>query len=392
MAAFQVRNGVYRLFFQYGGKQHTLTIGKVSSTEAGQWQAKAEHLLMRIDQNLLEVPRGVRIADFILNDGKPPVDPEIVRHRDTTLRQLREAYLTTYSNGAIEPNTLRNRTTHLDHLEEAFGKGFILSGLALAKLQGYITGRTEDVSAVTIKKEIDTFRSVWNWGLRMKWVDGVFPCMGLVYPKMDERLPFMTWTEIERRIKAGGDADTLWECLYLDARQVAAMLKDVKAKELPAWVYPMLAMAAHTGARRSELIRARLEDVDSEAGVITLREKKRSRGTRTTRRVSISGPLAEALQPLLNEPGRIHLFGDGQKPLSVQVAHNTFERAVRGTKWQVIKGWHTLRHSFISVLASRGVDQRIIDDAVGHATVQQQKRYRHLLPAVTQKAITSVFG
>jgi hypothetical protein len=30
-----------------------------------------------------------------------------------------------------------------------------------------------------------------------------------------------------------------------------------------------------------------------------------------------------------------------------------------------LKGWHVFRHSFISALASKGVDQRIIEDLVG---------------------------
>jgi len=28
--------------------------------------------------------------------------------------------------------------------------------------------------------------------------------------------------------------------------------------------------------------------------------------------------------------------------------------------WEVLRGWHVLRHSFISNCASRGVDQRLL--------------------------------
>ena len=57
-----------------------------------------------------------------------------------------------------------------------------------------------------------------------------------------------------------------------------------------------------------------------------------------------------------------------------------------------MKGWHCLRHSFISNLASQGIDQRIIDDFVGHTTEQMRRRYRHLFPDVKQAAIDAVFG
>jgi integrase len=50
------------------------------------------------------------------------------------------------------------------------------------------------------------------------------------------------------------------------------------------------------------------------------------------------------------------------------------------------------RHSFISALASKGVDQRIIDDLVGHCTEQQRRRYRHLYPNVKEEAVLSVFA
>jgi len=393
MASIQKKGDAWYCQFIYSGQRHTLTIGKVSGSEAARWKANAENLLLLLKQGRLEVPRGVSVADFILHDGKPPVDPAISVRKETTLHQLREAYVNTVSNGAIEANTLATAKIHLAHIEETLGKNLILTGLTLGKLQEHITRRAKDVSAVTIKKELDTFRSVWNWGLRMKWVDQPFPSSGLVYPKTEEKLPFMTWDEIERRIKAGGDAEALWECLFLDTKRVAELLGYVKTKDGPFWVYPMMVMAAHTGARRSEMIRARLEDIDLAAGVITIREKKRARGTRTTRRVSVSTQLASVLKPLLQrQEGKAYLFGDGNQPLSVQTTHKAFWRALKDSKWSVIKGWHTLRHSFISACASKGIDQRILDGWVGHQTEEQRVRYRHLYPSLQDAAIRQVFG
>ena len=57
-----------------------------------------------------------------------------------------------------------------------------------------------------------------------------------------------------------------------------------------------------------------------------------------------------------------------------------------------MRGWHVLRHSFISALASKGVDQRLVDDFVGHQTEEQRRRYRHLYPSTQQEAIRGVFG
>ena len=43
-------------------------------------------------------------------------------------------------------------------------------------------------------------------------------------------------------------------------------------------------------------------------------------------------------------------------------------------------------------MAAAEVDQRIIDEFVGHQTDEQQKRYRHLIPEVKKKAIAGAFG
>jgi len=57
----------------------------------------------------------------------------------------------------------------------------MVSSLTLGMLQQHITRRSKQVESVTIKKELDTFRSVWNWGLAMRLVGHPFPCRGLAY-------------------------------------------------------------------------------------------------------------------------------------------------------------------------------------------------------------------
>ena len=67
------------------------------------------------------------------------------------------------------------------------------------------------------------------------------------------------------------------------------------------------------------------------------------------------------------------------------------KRTLAGSKWEVLRGYHILRHSFISCLAAAGVDQRIIDEFVGHQTDEQRRRYRHLIPDLKHKAIGGAF-
>lgn len=73
-------------------------------------------------------------------------------------------------------------------------------------------------------------------------------------------------------------------------------------------------------------------------------------------------------------------------------AHDHFKRTVEGSRWAVMRGYHVLRHSFISAMASGGEDQRVIDEMVGHQSEEQRRRYRHLYPRVMREAINRVFG
>ena len=47
-----------------------------------------------------------------------------------------------------------------------------------------------------------------------------------------------------------------------------------KAAQHP-FIYPMFVFAAHTGARRSEILRSQVDDFDFQSRTVQIREKKR---------------------------------------------------------------------------------------------------------------------
>ena len=81
----------------------------------------------------------------------------------------------------------------------------------------------------------------------------------------------------------------------------------------------------------------------------------------------------------------------GQEELRNRL-YEQFRKLVRGTKWDVMKGWHVLRHSFISICAAAGVDQRVLQGWVGHLSAATHKRYTHLIPSREREIIGSVFS
>ncbi len=436
VATIQLRGDSYRILFMYLGKRHTFTLGAVSEDEAQSKSRLVDYLLMRIKQRLLAVPDGIDIVTFMEHDGKPPhaANGIAINHRQaTTISQLKERYLATHSNGTIEANSLDTCKLHLNHACRFLGNGFPLPELTLANLQDYVNKRAKDgVAPATIRKEVATLRAAWNWGEPMGLTSGRFPNRGLRYPKADEKPPFMTMAEIERQIAAGGDPDTLWEALYLQAGELIELLAHVKEKASHPWIYPVFCFAAHTGARRSEIMRALVSDVDFAGNTVLIREKKRARGERTTRRVPLSSVLKKVLLDWLAiHPGGPALFchtGEvfrskkrsrttghqdqkvrpsglkarlatvrlRERPTHSALTRNEmrdhFERVMAGTKWEVMRGFHTLRHSFVSACASMGVDQRLLQQWCGHMDEKTSRRYMHLYPSTQQAAIDRVFG
>jgi len=415
MASLEKRNQTYRIVFMYGGKRHGFSLGTGDRREAESLAGGVEKTLMRIEQKLLKVPTGVDIVTFVQNDGRiepvetsPAVEP-------ITFAQFRDRYLATHAGGAMESNSLGTVRIHLGHIAATLGERFPLPSLASSDLQSHITRRAamkgargRRLSPTTIRKELATLRAAWNWAVHTGLVTGHFPNRGLVFPKTDEKPPFMTWQEIERRIQAGGLSDKqkaeLWNALFLTLAEIDELLAYARSAARQPWVYPMFVFAAHTGARRSEMIRAQAADVDFEAGTVLIREKKRARGIRTTRRVPLSSRLAEVLRGWLEvHPGGQTLFGQetavvrsktkrsAATPLTRDEAHDHFKRTLSGGKWEVLRGWHVLRHSFASNCAAKGVDQRLIDSWLGHTT-EIRKRYLHLIPSNEKQALGGVFG
>jgi integrase len=421
MASLQRRGESWYCQFLYHGKRHTFTIGKVEPDEAESKANQVDYLLMRIRQGLLTVPPETDIVLFLQHDGKPPEPTLPVANESPpvaetlTLGALRDRYLRTHENGNLEQTTIDGINTHFRHLVATLGERFPICELGMADLQQYIDRRAKMkgmkggiLSPATIKKEIISLRTVWNWGVNMRLLSGKFPSAALTYPKFQDKLPFQTREEIERRIAAGGlkkkEIAELWDCLYLALPDVEDVLREIRAKAVQPWVYPMCCMVAYTGARRSEAIRALATDVDFQSQTVLLRERKRAKGRATTRRAPLVPQLVTVLKEWLAiHPGGQHLFAQAAvvarskttrtaaKPITADEAHDHLKRALADTQWNVMRGYHVFRHSFISLAASRGVDQRLIDEWVGHQTDEQRRRYRHLYPTTQQDAISRMF-
>ncbi len=234
---------------------------------------------MRFKQRLVQIPAGVDIGDFLLHGGNVPEAVVAVSER-VVFADFKERYLQVQQNGGMEANSLATVTMHLGHVERTLGKNFPIQEVTLADLQRHVTTRSQKkyrgkkLSPATLKREMSSFRAAWNWAAPMGIVKGSFPSKGLVFPKSDEKLPFMTWPEIERRLQVKGLApskiEELWSCLYLRKNEIEGLLEYVQEHATHPWVFPFVATAAYTGARRSELLRIEIADVNFDGDMILI--------------------------------------------------------------------------------------------------------------------------
>ena len=396
-------NGIFHVHFRIRGQRFKRSLKTRNHVEARGRVARLRDTIRLVEAGRLELPHDQDVGVFLLTDGKQ------IDHRSfsdvRSLKQLFAAYDVALPPGAKEESTLEGEQLHRRHMLRILTGRRLITTIKQGVLQDYINRRLREkhhgqfIQPATIKKEITTLRLIWNWAIEEEHVACPLPTRKLVYPKIDEKSPFMTWAQIEiatvRRSLSDLEEKKLWESLFLQRDEIDAYLDDVRESARYPVSYPLLVSVAHTGARRSELLRALMEDFDLSRRVVTIREKKKSRQKATTyRHVPMSERLHQAMTNwYANHPGGRYAFCERpEEPLNGGTARRCFKLATRVSRWGKIRGFHVFRHSFASNLAAAGVDQRIIDEWMGHQTDEMRRRYRHLFPDQQREALELVFG
>ena len=406
-------SGNFRIRFRLGNRPFKRTLKTTSQREAEAILTRLEENLRLLERGRLELPPGADPGAFLLSDGKltgKPTAPKAL-----TLAELYAVYEEKTPAGSKEKNSASTEKSHWKHLTHILGGKVVAQSLTTADIQRYVQQRSEDsfkgqpIVAGTIRKETATLRAVWNWAVLHGLLVGASPTRGIKYPKAEPKAPFQTFEEIKRTIDRGGmtpaEQKKLWACLFLTRQEILELLEYIRTHAAHEFIYPMIAFAALTGARRSEILRSRIEDFDFEAGTVLVREKKKDKTkTITYRRIEMAPLLRQVMQDWFqHHPGGQSTISQplrtvrGKRrasfcPVTIYEATDHFRRTLANSKWSVMRGFHVLRHSFCSNLAAAGVDQRVIDEFMGHQTEEMRRRYRHLFPDQRRKAIEMVFS
>lgn len=152
----------------------------------------------------------------------------------------------------------------------------------------------------------------------------------------------------------------------------------------------MILVALKTGLRFGELIALEWKDIDYTNNQMTVRQslyRGVMGGTKSNkiRFVPLIDDVCETLRSINKNNSFIFTKekGDNLEPmLCLRWLHRTCERA--GLRRI---GWHTLRHTFASQLAQRGVSITIVKELLGHSDIRTTMRYSHLTTSATREAV-----
>ncbi|AAL81992.1 recombinase XerC [Pyrococcus furiosus DSM 3638] len=142
-----------------------------------------------------------------------------------------------------------------------------------------------------------------------------------------------------------------------------------------------------TGLRVSELCNLKIEDINFEKGFLTVRGGKGGKD----RTIPIPQPLLTEIKNYLRRRT------DDSPYLFVESRRKNKEKLSPKTVWRILKEYgrkagikvtpHQLRHSFATHMLERGIDIRIIQELLGHASLSTTQIYtrvtaKHLKEAV----------
>lgn len=242
-------------------------------------------------------------------------------------------------------------------------KPFFTGPLAAVRridVQRYVTQRSGEVSAHSVLKELNVLKHLLR--LAVEWeIIPSNPAQGLKSP----------------RVPAG-------RVRYLQPTELRAVIE-----ACPDWVRPIVALAASTGMRRSEILGLRWLDVDMANHRVLLPQTKNGDG-----RIVYLNESALAVLRSCPFDGQTkatdRLFSEAS-PEQVSMA---FARVCRKLGIEDFR-FHDLRHTAASWLRMQGADIHTVAQLLGHKDLRMAARYQHLSPSFLADAVRrldTVFG
>lgn len=172
-----------------------------------------------------------------------------------------------------------------------------------------------------------------------------------------------------------------------DQQTLQAFLERAKGhRDYVGWL-----LLAATGMRRGEVLGLKWSDVDLQRGTLSVADSKTAADRRL---ISLdTGTVAALREWRMQRMGTIHVLTETNgSPLQAQAFTERFRTRVRAWGFPIIR-LHDLRHTHATLLLKVGVHPKVVQERLGHSSIQVTLDiYSHVAEGLQQAAASTVGG
>ncbi len=151
----------------------------------------------------------------------------------------------------------------------------------------------------------------------------------------------------------------------------------------------MLWFAVLTGMRRRETCNLEWRGVDRESGLLLVRKSKTHNQQPAARpHLEAPGTDPRPARAVRHRPRDVVLRNGRGGPISYHSIAKKFRHYREEAKLSEDVTFHALRHTYASWLVQRGVQLKIVQEALGHKKIESTMVYAHLQPVHVKRAVS----
>jgi integrase len=331
-----------------------------SKSGSQRWgQDRERHVLKHGPEPKRPTPRAIAAVDVPIQAEGAPKGREV-----PTLAEFAPRYIEGYARANREkPSSLDSKESILrNHLLPHLGHAR-LDELRQEDVQ-HLKGKLAELSNKTVNNILTVLNTLLACAVEWEVIKSS-PVRIRLLKVTQPKLEFYDFHEYERLVGAAAKTDARSSLIVL--------------------------LGGEAGLRRGEIMALEWTSIDFQRRLLTVeRSEWKAHVTvpkgNKIRTVPMTTRLTQALQHHRHLRGPRVLVRDDRKNATAKVILNWLLRAQRLANLRD-KGPHTLRHTFCSHLAMRGVPARAIQELAGHVHLTTTQRYMHLTPAALESAI-----
>lgn len=330
----------------------------------------AERLLTKLEEQY-------RLGEF--DPWMPPaVEPDEEKPDLSRLGPAVEAYLASCSH--LKPKTIVTYRDVFNLFKACVGDDFPVDRLRADHVQSFVDDGERSV--VTRRKYARHLGYLFRYLVREGWMQ----------EDLSKQVRLRRVPEQAPKSMTPGQVETLIGTIE------AHMRTHAKNPRVPdyTWLVRLIRANVHLGLRRAELIHLRWRHVDLKRGTLRVANDDRFSTKSGKERVL---PLAGGARCVLEEmyaeraPSPDDLvFTSHKGQLTPSGLSHTFLKFRRKAKLPDGISVHSLRHTYATWMAERGVPVGVIKELMGHSSITTTERYMSVRPATARHWVERVFG